>query len=315
MVRFDDIEEAYNRISLHTNKTPIMTSRTVNRLTGCDVYFKCENFQRGGAFKFRGALNAILQLEEDERGRGIITHSSGNHAQAVSLVGLIFNIKTTIVMPRNAPRVKVNATQSYGAEVVFCKPTLQARETTTKQLIEEHGYTFIHPYDNPKVIAGAGTTALELLNEIGRIDVLFAPIGGGGLMSGCSTAVKGLVPDSMVIGIEPAGADDAYRSFMKGEIVPSVNPESIADGLLTSLSDLTFGIIQKNVDEIVTVSDFEIVSAMRLLWERMKIVVEPSGAVSLAGLLKKSKEFRNQKVGVILSGGNIDLDAFFKTLT
>ncbi len=315
MIDLRDIELAYTRIVSYINKTPIMASRTINRLTGCSVFFKCENFQRGGAFKFRGAMNSMLQLSPDERERGVITHSSGNHAQAVALAGSILNIKTVIVMPRSASPVKIAATRGYGAEVVLCEPTLQSRETTTQEIIEKHGYTFIHPYDNPKVIAGAGTTAFELLNKLGPLDALFAPIGGGGLMSGCSIVAKRRSTNTKVIGVEPAGADDAFRSFQKGKLIPSINPTTIADGLLTSMSELTFSIIRKNVDAIVTVNDREIIDAMRLLWERMKIVVEPSGAVSLAGLLKVSETMDNQKVGVILSGGNVPLDSFFDTIT
>jgi threonine dehydratase len=312
MVALDDIEAAYERIKDRVNKTPVMTSTTVDKSTKCCVYFKCENFQKVGAFKFRGALNNLMLLSQDERERGVIAHSSGNHAQAVSLASSMLGIKVTIVMPRTSPEVKVNATRGYGAEVVFCEPTLEARESTTGALIEEHGYTLIHPYNNPPVIAGAGTAAYELIKEVGPLDYVFGPVGGGGLISGTAIAMKGLCPESKVIGVEPKNADDAYRSFKEKKLFPSVNPKTIADGLLTSLGKITFDIILDFVDDIVTVTEDEILQAMRILWERMKLVVEPSGAVSLAGLLKMRDSLSDQKVGVIVSGGNVDLDAFFQ---
>lgn len=311
MVGFSDVEAAYERVKDSILKTPIMTSTTIDALTGSKVYFKCENFQRVGAFKFRGAFNAVLLLSEEERERGVITHSSGNHAQALALASSKLGVRCTVVMPSSSPAVKMQATKDYGAEVVVCEPTLAARQSTAAALIEKHGYTLIHPYDNPNIIAGAGTAAYELIKEVGFLDGVFAPVGGGGLLSGTSIATKGLLPDADVIGGEPKGADDAYRSFTTGEIQPSVNPSTIADGLLTSLSELTFSIIRKNVDRIVTVSEQEIVKAMRLLWERMKIIVEPSGAVSLAALLQICDQLKEQHIGVILSGGNVDLEGFF----
>ncbi|MHA1961011.1 MAG: threonine ammonia-lyase [Candidatus Thorarchaeota archaeon] len=312
MVTLADIEDAFERIKGRANKTPVMTSTTINRVTGCSVYFKCENLQKVGAFKFRGALNNLMMLSEKEKRRGVIAHSSGNHAQAVSLASSMLGIKVTIVMPSTSPEVKVNATRGYGAEVVFCEPTLQARESTTSSLIGEHGYTLIHPYNNPPVIAGAGTAAYELIKDVGPLDYMFGPVGGGGLISGTAIATKGLCPESKVIAVEPENADDAYRSFKEKKFYPSVNPNTIADGLLTSLGEITFDIILKYVDDIVTVTESEIVQAMRILWERMKLVVEPSGAVSLAGVLKMQDSLSDQKVGVILSGGNVDLDSFFR---
>ena len=314
MVELKDISEAYQRIRGAANHTPVLTSRTINKITGCTVYFKCENMQRGGAFKFRGAYNAISQLGEEEKKKGIIAHSSGNHAQAVSLVSSLLGIKAVIVMPRNSPRVKLEATKGYGADVVLCEPTPAGRVAKTNELIDEYGFHLIHPYDNENIIAGAGTAAFELIKEVECLDYIFGPVGGGGLISGTGIAAKGLCKDIKVIAVEPENADDAYRSFKTGEIHPSINPSTIADGLRTQLSPLTFKYVRANVDDIILVSENEIVDAMRLLWERMKIVVEPSGAVSFAGLLKMSKEIQNSKVGVILSGGNIDLDEFFLKL-
>jgi threonine dehydratase len=311
MVDFTDVEAAYERIKESVTKTPVMTSTTIDALTDSEVFFKCENFQRVGAFKFRGALNAVSLLSDEEREKGVITHSSGNHAQALALASSKLGVRCTVVMPSSSPAVKMEATKGYGAEVVLCEPTLASRQRTAAALIEKHGYTLIHPYDNPNIIAGAGTAAFELIKEVGSLDAVFAPVGGGGLLSGTSIATKGLLPEADVIAGEPKGADDAYRSFTTGEIHRSVNPNTIADGLLTSLSELTFSIIQRNVDRIVTVSDKEIVEAMRLLWERMKIVVEPSGAVSLAALLQICDQLKGRRIGVILSGGNVDLELFF----
>jgi threonine dehydratase len=311
MVSLPDVEAAFERVKDLVVKTPVLTSTTIDALTGSKVFFKCENFQRVGAFKFRGALNAVSLLSDEEKERGVITHSSGNHAQALALASLKQDVKCTVVMPSSSPAVKMEATKGYGAEVVECEPTLTSRESTAAALIEEYGYTLVHAYNNPNIVAGAGTAAYEFIKEVGSLDAMFAPVGGGGLLSGTSIATKGLLPQAKVIAGEPKGADDAYRSFTTGKIHPSVNPNTIADGLLTSLSELTFSIIQKHVDSIVTVSEEEIINAMRLLWERMKIVVEPSGAVSLAALLQICDQFEGQRVGVILSGGNVDLDQFF----
>jgi len=312
MVTLEDIRFAHERIKELIVKTPVMTSTTVNRMTGCRVFFKCENLQKVGAFKFRGALNVILQLSDEERRRGVISHSSGNHAQALSLAASTLGIKATIVMPRTSPKIKVDATRGYGAEVVLCEPTLESRERISNEIIEKRGQVLVHPYDNPRIIAGAGTAALELFEEVGALDYVFAPVGGGGLVSGTALATKGLCPEASVIAVEPKGADDAYRSFKSGKLHPSVNPTTIADGLLTSLSKMTFGIIREHVDDIVTVIDAEIVEAMRILWERMKLVVEPSGAVSLAGLLALNSQIDNKRIGVIISGGNVDLAGFFE---
>jgi len=314
MPTIKDVENAYKRIQNMVNKTSVLTSRTLDQMVGANVFVKCENFQRVGAFKFRGVSNKLLQLDDEEKKRGVVTHSSGNHAQAVALASSILGIKSVIVMPDNAPKVKVEATKCYGAEIVRCESTVESREKTCKNFLEKHGYTMVHPYDDDQIISGAGTVAYELIKEVGDLDYIFCPVGGGGLLSGTSIATKGLCPKSKVIAAEPEKANDAYRSFRDGKIYPSVYPDTIADGLRTSLCERTFKIIQENVDDIVTVSEEEIIDAMRFLWMRMKIVVESSGAVSLAGVIKKSKELNDKRIGVIISGGNIDLDEFFNTL-
>ena len=313
MVALKDVQEAYERIRGVANHTPIMTSSTINH-NGYHVFFKCENFQKGGAFKFRGAYNTISQLTDDEKRRGVITHSSGNHAQAVALACSLLGIKATIVMPENSPRVKVEATRGYGAEIVFCQNSVESRARVAGELMNEHGYTLVHPYNDERIVAGAGTAALELIQDAPPLNTLCVPVGGGGLLSGMAVATKGLSPDTRVIGVEPKNADDAQRSFREGHIFPSVRPDTIADGLKTQLGDITFPIIRRLVDDIITVTEEEIVGAMRHLWERMKIVVEPSGAVPLAGVLKMSDSLQEQNVGVILSGGNVDLDLFFDHL-
>ncbi len=311
---FDDIQEAYTRLAQIANKTPVMTSRTLDLKTGGKVFLKCENFQRMGAFKFRGAFNAISQLSDQEKDRGVIAHSSGNHAQAVALVCKILGIKSVIIMPKNAPLVKVNATKGYGAKIVFSENTLEDRIENTMNLINEKGLTLIHPYDNENVIAGAGTAAYEFLEEINNLDLVLCPIGGGGFISGTSLAVKGMSSKTNVIGVEPALADDAYRSFKSSTLLPNKDISTIADGLRTSLSQRTFRIIQQNVSDIVLVTEKEIIDSMRFIWERMKIIVEPSGAVSLAPILSKKLNIEGKNVGVMISGGNIDLTSFFELL-
>jgi threonine dehydratase len=312
MMELSDVQQAYDRIKDYIVKTPVMTSHTINKMTGCEVFFKCENFQKVGAFKFRGAFNTVSQLSEEERKRGVIAHSSGNHAQALALAANMLGVHATIVMPNNSPKVKVAATQGYGAEIVFCENSTESRVRVANELAEQHGYTLIHPYNDHRIIAGAGTVALELIEKVGPLDVVLAPVGGGGLLSGTAISTKGLCTDAKVIAVEPENADDAYRSFKAGKIFPSDYPNTIADGLRTQLGELTFEVIRKLVDEIILVSEQEIIDAMRLFWERMKIVVEPSGAVSLAGLLKISEKMAPTKVGVIISGGNIDLTEFFE---
>ena len=312
------IIEAYNRITDYINKTPVMKSRTLNELVSAQVYLKCENFQRVGAFKARGAFNAIHQIIESKPA-GIITHSSGNHAQAVALAARELGVPATIVMPRNAPSVKKEATRGYGATIVECGNNPIDRKQKTDELIEKYGYVLVHPYNDLRIIHGAGTAAFELLTEVGKLDYVLTPIGGGGLLSRTSLCVKSMYPDSVVIGVEPENANDAFLSFKDGtKIYPSINPNTIADGLRTNLGDITFDVIKKNVDDIITVSEGEIVNAMKFLWERMKLVIEPSGAVPLAGLFKlvegELKElYMNKKIGLIISGGNIDLSEFFST--
>ncbi|MFX0208713.1 MAG: pyridoxal-phosphate dependent enzyme [Candidatus Hodarchaeota archaeon] len=308
------IEDAYRRLSGIANKTPVMTSRTLNRQTNASTYFKCENFQRVGAFKFRGAYNALSLLSSKEREKGVIAPSSGNHAQAVSLASSLLGIPATIVMPSNSSQVKVNATKEYGAKVVFSGIKPEERVKKAHKLIEESGLTLVHPYDDVNVINGAGTATYELILEVGKLDLVFCPIGGGGLISGTSIATKGLFPEARVIGVEPANADDAFRSIQVGKVLPSISPNTIADGLRTSLSERTFNNIRKYVEKIITVTEEEIINAMKFLWERMKIVVEPSGAVPLAGLLSQKVNVEEKRIGIILSGGNVDLDQFFEFL-
>jgi len=295
-----------------------MTSRTLDSLTSAKrVVVKCENFQRTGSFKFRGAWNAISQLTSTESKNGIIAHSSGNFAQAVALVAKILHMKATIIMPNNATPSKIQATKEYGAEIVLCGNNPGDRAKMVEELVQEYSYKLIHPFDDYRVIFGAGTTAFELINAVNRLELLLVPVGGGGLISGCSIAAKGLNPRIKVIGVEPKNADDAYRSFQTGERVPVENPNTIADGLKTSVGELTFPIIQKYVDNIITVTEEQIIDAMKFYWERMKLVVEPSGAVPLAGLLSvtiDSSLIKNKRIGIIISGGNIDLSDFFRTL-
>ncbi len=315
---FKQIKSAYKFVSHVANVTPLMTSRTLDSVTGAKrVIIKCENFQRTGSFKFRGAWNSISRIPLNEKRKGIIAHSSGNFAQAVALVATILKLKATIVMPNNASPSKIQATRGYGAEVVLCGTDPGDRAKMAKELVQQYKYKLVHPYDDYDVIFGAGTTAYELMTSIKPIDILLVPIGGGGLISGCSIAAKGLDPRVKVIGIEPKNADDAFRSFQSGNRLPVVNPDTIADGLRTSVGELTFPIIQEYVNNIFTVTEEQIIDAMKFYWERMKLIVEPSGAVPLAGLLSGSIDsslIKNKRIGIIISGGNIDLTDFFTTL-
>lgn len=315
MLTLPDLEEAFNRLEPVVNKTPVFTSRTLNSELDLEIYFKLESFQRMGAFKFRGAYNALSLLSPSEKERGVVTHSSGNHAQAIALAGKLLKIKTIIVMPSNAPAVKKSATLGYGAEVVECKPTTRDREETCESLIKKHGYTLIHPYDNDNVIAGASTAVQELIKEYGKFDAVIAPVGGGGLLSGTALYSKLSGNVKRVFGAEPSQADDAYRSFHTNKVQPQLHPNTIADGLRTSLSERTFGYIKTHVDEIIRVDEGEIVNSMRFIWERMKSVVEPSGATSLAAVRNARSEGLiedHQKIGLIISGGNVDLNPYFK---
>lgn len=303
-----EIQQAAERIRPFAHRTPVLTNESLNQRVGAQVFLKCENMQKVGAFKFRGACNAVFSLSDEEAKCGVVTHSSGNHAQALALAARLRGIPAYIVMPDNAPQVKKDAVAGYGGQITFCQPTLEARESTMERIRLETGATVVHPYDNERVIAGQGTAALELLTEIPDLDVVIAPVGGGGLLSGTSIAAKGLKPGIRVIAAEPELADDAYRSMQAGKIVPSVNPKTIADGLLTSLGALTFPIIRQNVEQIVTVSERGIIEAMRFMWERVKIVIEPSAAVAVGVLWEKKIDLSGLKVGVILSGGNVDLN-------
>ncbi len=303
----EDIQEAAKRIEPYINHTPVLTCQSLNSISGADIYFKCENFQKVGAFKFRGATNAVFSLSDDKLAKGVATHSSGNHAQALALAARNRGIKSYIVMPENAPIVKIEAVKGYGGEIIFCKPTLQAREETLDKIVKETGATFIHPYNDVRIIAGQATAAMELFEEIDNLDIIMAPVGGGGLLSGTSLATSYISPNTKVIGAEPEGADDACRSLKSGKIIPSVNPKTIADGLMTSLGSITYPIIKKYVSDIMTVSEENIILAMKLIWERAKIIVEPSAAVPLGVVLQHKDKFAGKKVGIILSGGNIDL--------
>jgi threonine dehydratase len=280
----------------------------MDELTGGTLFFKCENFQRMGAFKFRGAVNAVFSLEEAEARRGVATHSSGNHAQALALAARIRGIDACIVMPGDAPKVKVEAVRGYGARIVFAGNAPEDRERTLKEVVAESRAVFIHPSDDLRVIAGQGTCALEVLEEVPDLDLVITPVGGGGLLSGTAIAVSETSPATRVIGAEPAAADDAYRSFTSGILQPSVNPRTVADGLRTSLGPNTFPIVRSRVAQIVTTSEDAIIRAMKLLWERMKIVIEPSAAVPLAAIMEGKLDVRGKRAGIILSGGNVDLD-------
>ncbi|NOZ46826.1 MAG: pyridoxal-phosphate dependent enzyme [Chlorobi bacterium] len=305
--QFSNILAAKQRIASFVHHTPVLTSKSINHILGAEIYFKCENFQKVGAFKFRGATNAILNLSNKEVAKGVATHSSGNHAAALALAAKNKGIPAYIVMPENAPGIKKKAVAGYGAKIVYCEPTLQAREIALGQVIRKTGAYFIHPYDNFDVICGQGTAALELMEEIDDLEIVMAPVGGGGLLSGSAISVKEINSKCKVYAAEPEMADDAYKSFKSGKLVPSVNPKTIADGLLTSLSNLTFNIINNKVDDILLVDEKSIVHAMKMVWERMKIIIEPSSSVPLAAILKNSFQFKSKKIGIIISGGNVDL--------
>ena len=301
-----DLLKTADRIKKFIHQTAVLSSKSINKMTGASIYFKCENFQKMGAFKMRGAANAVNQLTKEEKNKGVTTHSSGNFAQAVALSAQLSNIKANIVMPENAPEVKKKAVKGYGANIVECESTLQARESTAQKIVQETGATFLHPYNCYNVIAGNATATMELHQQTEELDLVFAPIGGGGLISGTALA-NHYFSKAITYGAEPKGADDAYRSFKSGELTPMVNPNTIADGLRTSLGDKCFPIIQQHVKDIITVEEDEIINALRITWERMKIIIEPSCAVPLAAVLKNKHLFKNKKIGVIITGGNVDL--------
>lgn len=306
-VTLSDIQKAAGLIQPYAHRTPVMTNNSLNERVEAQVFLKCENLQKVGAFKFRGASNAVFSLSGEEAKRGVCTHSSGNHAQALALAAKLRGIPAYIVMPSNAPQVKKDAVAGYGGQITFCEPTLEARENTLDSIRIDTGASVVHPYNDERVIAGQGTAALELLAEVPDLDVIITPVGGGGLLSGTSIAATETKKSIRVIAGEPEMADDAFRSMQAGAIIPSVNPNTIADGLLTSLGMLTFPIIQERVEQIVTVSEQGIIDAMKFVWERVKIVIEPSAAVAIGVMWEKKIDLRGLKVGVILSGGNVDL--------
>ena len=302
------IRAAAERIRPYAHRTPVLTCSSLDSMAAAELFFKCENLQKVGAFKFRGAANTVFSLSDQEASRGVATHSSGNHAQALALAARLRGIPAHIVMPENSPRVKVAAVRGYGARIVFCPPTQADREQTLERVVAQTGATFIHPYNNLGIIAGQGTCALELLEQVSDLDIVMAPVGGGGLLSGTALSCVYLRPEVRVIAAEPKGADDAFRSVRDGHIYPSENPQTVADGLRTSLGTLTFPIIRRYVERIVTVEEESIVAAMRHIWERMKILIEPSAAVPFAAILEGGIEARGKRIGIILSGGNLDLD-------
>jgi len=315
-VTYADVAAAHERIKPFAKRTPVLTSATIDALTGAKVHFKCENFQRMGAFKFRGAYNALSQLSPEQKRKGVVAFSSGNHAQAVALSGKLLGIPATIVMPTHAPKVKLEATRGYGAEVVMYDAGNEDRQKIAEKLAAERGLTVIPPFDHPHILAGQGTAAKELIEDAGPLDILMVPCGGGGLLSGCAIAAKHLSPHCRVIGVEPAAGDDGLRAFRSGKLETIKLPDTIADGARTTcLGKITFAIIQKNVDDFLTVTDEELLQWMFFLWERMKIVVEPTGALAASALLQGKIDVKGKKVGVVISGGNVDLAWAARQLT
>ena len=305
--QLSDIQSAAKSIRKYIHKTPILTSSAIDEMVGAELFFKCENFQKVGAFKMRGAVCAGLSLSDEDRAKGLATHSSGNHAQAVALTAKLLGTKAHIVMPSNSPKIKIKGTEGYGAEITFSETTIASRQATLDKVVEKTGATFIHPFDNYNVICGQATCALEIHDDIPDIDAIIAPIGGGGLMSGTALTTHYLRPDCEIYGAEPSIVDDAFRSVQAGTILKNDNINTIADGLRTNLSEKTYGIIKKHVDQIFLVEEDEIIHAMRTIWERMKIIIEPSCAVPFAAILKNKELFKGMRVGIILTGGNVDL--------
>ncbi|NQW30582.1 MAG: pyridoxal-phosphate dependent enzyme [Ignavibacteria bacterium] len=307
MVDFNSVLEAQARISNYIHRTPVMSSVSINEMFGCELYFKCENLQKVGAFKARGACNAVFSLTDKQAALGVCTHSSGNHAQALAYAAKIRGIPCTIVIPHTAPSIKINGVRGYGAEIEFCEPSLADREEALQRVVERTGSHVVLPFNDERVIAGQGTAALELMEQVQNLDVIIAPVGGGGLLSGTLLSIHGANSVILCYGAEPEAADDALRSIRAGSIQPSIQPQTIADGLLTSLGTLTFPIIQQYVTDIVTASEPNIIAAMRIIMERVKLVVEPSGAVPLAAIMQNNAHFLGKRVGVIISGGNVDV--------
>jgi len=303
-----DLLDTHTRIKPHIHNTPVLSSSLINEIVDAQLFFKCENFQKMGAFKMRGALNTVLQLSDEQKKFGVATHSSGNFAQALALSAKLQGTKAYIVMPKNASDIKKKAVKAYGGQIIECEANLDARETSLNKIVDETGAKFLHPYNDYQVIQGQGTAAMELIEEHADLDYIITPVGGGGLLAGTALAAYHFSPKTKVVAGEPLGADDAWQSLEKGELVPQTNPQTIAEGLRTSLGDKTFPIIREYVEKIVRVEEDEIVKAMRLIWERMKIIIEPSSAVAVAALLKEKKKYKGKKVGIILSGGNVDLD-------
>lgn len=304
---FDDVKVAHERIKPWIHRTPVLTSETLDRMSGAELFFKCENLQKAGAFKVRGATNAVFSLTDEEAGRGVATHSSGNHALSLSRAAGCRGIPGTVIMPETASRAKMRAVEGYGGEIITCKPSLEARESTLNALVERTGANFVHPYNDHRVIAGQATCSLELNEDAGPLDAVVAPIGGGGMISGTSLTISTIAPDTRVYAAEPKNADDAYRSFKAGYIIEDDAPDTVADGLKVSLRDLSWHFVSNYVTDILLATEEEIIDAMRLVWERMKIVIEPSSAVAVAAILKNPDVFRGQRVGVILTGGNVDM--------
>jgi threonine dehydratase len=311
-VTLKDIQAAGERIRPYAHRTPVLTCRAIDEAVGAECFFKCENFQKVGAFKFRGACNTVFSLGEAEAKRGVVTHSSGNHAAAVSLAARLRGVPARIVMPENAPRVKVEAVRGYGGEITFCDPDPRTRDRLAGRIAEETGATLVHPFNDPRIIAGQGTAALEFFEDIESLDAVLTPLGGGGLLSGTAIVSKACCPETLVVGAEPENADDAYRSKAAGRIIPAENPQTVADGLRTSLGSWTFPVIRDLVDSIALASEAAILRAMRMIFERMKIIVEPSAAVVLAVLLENDLGIRGKRIGLIPSGGNVDFSRFFE---
>ena len=302
------IKNVAKKIKPYIHETPILTSTLLNEIVGCNIFFKCENFQKIGAFKMRGATNAILNLSEEQKDKGVVTHSSGNFAQALSLAANNLGVTAYIVMPSSAPKVKIDAVKGYGGEVTICLPTLKDRETNAERISKENGATFIHPSNDLDVIKGQGTAAFELLEKYSNLDAIFTPVGGGGLVAGTILAVQQRLPNCKIYGGEPENADDAFRSLKSGRIETNETTDTIADGLKTQLGDINFPIIRNGIEEIVLVTEDQILSALKLIWSRLKIVIEPSSAVAFAALINKSADLNSKNIGVILSGGNVNLD-------
>ena len=308
MVTLKDIEAAHERIRPHIHRTPVFTNNSLNELSGAELYFKCDNFQKAGSFKIRGATNTVEQLTIEELSRGVATTSSGNHGAALSMAVTRRGGKTKVVMPNNTPEIKVNNVKRNGGEVVWCEPEQESRESVLKELIEETGAVVVHPYNDERIMAGQGTCAKELLEDHPELDVIVSPVSGGGLLSGTLLSSKALNTDIQVFGAEPAEADDAYRSLKLGKIVPNETINTICDGLRAQIGGLTFPVISDLVDDIITVTEEEIIDSMRMIWERLKMIVEPSSSITLGAVLKNKDRFNGKKVGLIISGGNVDLD-------